>query len=713
MWIMVSILNTDELNLSYLKNLWDEPASHAYGTDDVALLLYRSNLLGSDLRITNFAGGNTSCKQQEVDPLTGERVEILWVKGSGGDIGTLKKAGLASLYMDKLRALKKLYKGIQFEDEMVPLLKHCVFNLNTTAPSIDTPLHAFIPYRHIDHLHPDSIIAIAASKEGRAITQDIFNEMVAWIDWQRPGFDLGLKLEETLHNNPGIRGIVLGGHGLINWGTTSYECYCNSLDLIDTATKFLEGEYGKRKPVFGGIRIKELAQNERHKKAAAVMPLVRGLCSGQNRMIGHFTDDERVLEFVNSKDLEALAARGTSCPDHFLRTKIRPLILPVDAGSDLGQTSSIKEQIENEFVSYREYYRSYYDRCKGADSPPMRDPNPVIILWPHVGMFTFAKDKQTARVASEFYINAINVMKGAEAVSEYIGLSEQEAFNIEYWALEEAKLKRMPPEKPLSRKIAIITGGGGGIGSSIAEKFLEEGACVVVTDNREERVQEVYDALSKRFKKDVVRACVMDVTSDQSVMDAYTRTVLAFGGVDIVVHSAGLAISKPIADTTSEEWDLLYNVMVRGQFLLAREGSKIMQTQQMGGDIVNIVSKNALVSGPKNIAYGSAKAAQLHMSRLMAAELGSHKIRVNVVNPDAVIRGSKIWHDGWAEARAKAYGISLDELPAYYAKRTVLNEEVLPDDIAQAVFTFVSGQLKKSTGNLLNVDAGITESFPR
>jgi rhamnulose-1-phosphate aldolase/alcohol dehydrogenase len=701
------------LSLSYLKNEWSNETAGLPGADDVALLVYRSNLLGSDLRITNYAGGNTSCKNKETDPLTGEPIEVLWVKGSGGDLGTMTKKGLASLYLDKLHALKHLYKGIAYEDEMVPLLAHCNYNLNSTAPSIDTPLHAFIPFKHIDHLHPDAIIAIAAAKAGKEITREIFQGEVAWVDWQRPGFDLGLKLETTIRDHPGIRGIILGGHGLINWGNTSYECYCNSLQLIDTATQYLEQHYGKREPIFGGKATQSVPGEERTLKAAAIMPVLRGFCSSQNRMIGHFTDDERVLEFVNSKDLGVLAARGTSCPDHFLRTKIRPLVLTLDAESDRALTPEKRTDIEEAFTAYRSYYRDYYERCKDNESPAMRDPNPVIILWPGVGMFTFAKDKQTARVASEFYINAINVMKGAEAVSEYSGLSEQEAFNIEYWALEEAKLKRMPKEKPLSRKIALITGSGGGIGSSIAKKFLEEGACVILTDQSPERVQDVYEEFSKLFNKDVVKYAVTDVTDEESIKNAFLKTIIAFGGVDILVHSAGLAISKPLTETSIEDWNLLHNVMVRGQFLLAREGTGIFLKQNLGGDIVNIVSKNALVSGPKNVAYGTAKAAQLHMSRLLAAELGSSKIRVNIVNPDAVIRGSKIWDDGWAEARAKAYGISVDELPAYYAKRTVLNEEVLPEDIAEAVFIFVSGQLKKSTGNLLNVDGGITESFPR
>jgi rhamnulose-1-phosphate aldolase/alcohol dehydrogenase len=710
---MTTITGMPNPKLSFLENKWQDEIAGRMDGDDVELLIYRSNLLGSDLRITNYAGGNTSCKNKETDPLTGSAVEILWVKGSGGDLGTMKRRGLASLYLDKLHALKKLYKGMEYEDEMVPLLAHCNYNLNTTAPSIDTPLHAFIPYNHIDHLHPDAIIAIAASKDGERITREIFKGEVAWVDWQRPGFDLGLKLENAIRENPGIRGIVMGGHGLINWGSTSFECYCNSLELIDIATRYLEQHYGKRQPVFGGGKIASLPREIRIPSAAAVMPVLRGLCSSQNRMVGHFTDDERVLEFINSADLEKLAARGTSCPDHFLRTKIRPLVLSPEVTGTIPLTVEGKTQIENAFTSYREEYKNYYERCKNAGSPPMRDPNPVIVLLPGIGMFTFAKDKQTARVASEFYINAINVMKGAEAVSDYLGLSEAEAFNIEYWALEEAKLRRMPKEKSLSRKIAIITGSGGGIGRSIAKKLLEEGACVVLTDLYPERLSEAYEELSQIFGNDVVQYAVTDVTDESSVQEAFVKAILSFGGIDILIHSAGLAISKPLTDTTLADWNLLQNVMVRGQFILAREGVKILMQQDLGGDIVNIVSKNALVSGPKNVAYGTAKAAQLHMSRLLAAELGSRKIRVNVVNPDAVIRGSKIWDDGWAEARAKAYGISVDDLPAYYAKRTVLNEEVLPEDIAEAVFAFVSGRLNKSTGNLLNVDGGITESFPR
>ncbi len=699
--------------LRYLRNLWDDAQARTYGSDDVAHLLYRSNLLGSDLRITNFAGGNTSCKQQETDPLTGLPATILWVKGSGGDIGTLRKSGLASLYLEKLEALKKLYKGIALEDEMVPLLGHCIYNLNPTAPSIDTPLHAFIPFKHIDHLHPDSIIAIAAAKDGRKITEQLFEGSIGWVDWQRPGFDLGLKLETAIQENPGIRGIVLGGHGLINWGDDAYGCYLNSLELIDRATAYLEENYGKRKPVFGGVDTQSLNTESRHRNALAMMPILRGLCSAQRPVIGHFTDDECVLEFIGSRDLRQLADKGTSCPDHFLRTKIRPLVLRIPPDTPAEENSAALSMLEEQFAAYRSYYESYYNRCKNDASPAMRDPNPVIILWPGIGMFTFAKDKQTARVASEFYINAINVMKGAEAVSEYTGLSEQEAFNIEYWALEEAKLQRMPKEKPLSRKIALITGGGGGIGSSIARKFLAEGACVVITDNLQERVASSETMLRKDYPRDNIYATELNVAEESSVRRAFDNTILAFGGVDILVHCAGLAISKPLLRTEAEDWDMLYNVMVKGQFFTARRAASIMLDQKMGGDIINIVSKNALVSGPNNVAYGSAKAAQLHMSRLMAAELGKYKIRVNSVNPDAVIRGSKIWDDGWAAARAKTYGIAVEDLPAFYAKRTLMNEEVLTEDIAHAVFAFVGGGLPKSTGNILNVDAGIPEAFPR
>ena len=703
----------DTTTFKYVSYLWDEEVARSYGDDEVALLIYRSNLLGADLRLTNYAGGNTSCKVYQKDPLTGKEVEVMWVKGSGGDLGTLKKSGLAALYVDKLNSLKSIYRGLEHEDEMVALFNHCIYDLDSKAPSIDTPLHGFLPFKHIDHLHPDAIIAIAAAKDGEQITKELFGGKLAWVPWQKPGFDLGLILEKTLKENPGITGLILGSHGLFTWGDTAYESYVNTLETIERASEYLNENYGKKRPVFGGAKIAALPQNQRLDKASALMPLLRGLCSSQNRMIGHFTDDARVLEYINSKDLDKLAPMGTSCPDHFLRTKIRPLVLELTPDADLSDTAALKAQLAKQFEAYRADYTAYYERCKHANSPAVRDTNPVIIIYPGVGMFSFAKDKQTARVSSEFYINAINVMKGAEAISDYQGLPEQEAFNIEYWLLEEAKLQRMPKEKPLSRKIALVTGGSGGIGKAIADKLAQEGACVVLTDMNESALAEAKAEFDHKFTKDNNTTALLNVTDPNAIVQAYKVANLAFGGVDIVINCAGLSISKSIQDTTEADYDILQDVLVKGQFLVSKEGIAVMRKQEKGGDIVNIVSKNALVSGPNNVAYGTAKAAQLHMSRLMAAELGPDKIRVNVVNPDAVIRGSKIWESGWAAGRAKAYGISIEELPAYYAKRTVLNEEILAEDIANAVFLCVGGLLNKSTGNVINVDGGVPAAFVR
>ena len=698
-----------EKTFQHLDYRWDKQKEESLKGDEVALLLYRSNVLGADLRITNYGGGNTSCKTMEKDPLTGQEVEVMWIKGSGGDIGTLKRNGLAGLYVDKLRSLGNIYRGLEYEDEMVALFNHCIFDLNSRAPSIDTPLHAFLPFKHIDHLHPDAAIAIAASKDGEHITKELFKGKIAWIPWQRPGFDLGLQLEKCLNENPGIRGIILGGHGLFTWGDTSYACYLNSLEVIDTASKYLSEHYGKNRPVFGGLKVESLAADKRATQAAQLAPVLRGLASGYARMVGHFTDDERVLEFIGSQDLEKLASMGTSCPDHFLRTKIRPLVLDITPDEDLSDIGKISQYLEKAFEDYRSYYKKYYEDHKRDNSPAIRDPNPVIILWPGVGMFSFAKNKQTARVASEFYINAINVMKGAEAVSEYVSLPLQEAFDIEYWLLEEAKLQRMPKEQPLSRKIALITGGGGGIGKAIGDKLAEEGACVFYTDVEEDRLK-----LSIEDKSgDVAAYCKLDVTDDKAIGKAFEKACLTFGGVDIIINCAGLAISKPVEQTTGEDWNLLQDVIVKGQFEVSRQGIEILRAQGLGGDIVNIASKNALVSGPNNVGYGTAKAAQTHMSRLLAAELGKDKIRVNVVNPDAVIEGSKIWEGKWAEGRAKAYGITLEELPAFYAKRTLLNEVISTEDIANGVFAFVSGLLSKSTGNILNVDGGVAAAFVR
>jgi rhamnulose-1-phosphate aldolase/alcohol dehydrogenase len=696
----------------HVSYLWDEVMAATMEGDEVALLIYRSNLLGADLRLTNYGGGNTSCKTFAKDPLTAKETEVMWVKGSGGDLGTLKKSGLAALYVERLRALKNIYRGIQYEDEMVELFDHCIYDLNSKAPSIDTPLHGFLPFNHIDHLHPDAAIAIAASKDGKQITQDLFKGSIGWVEWQRPGFDLGLKMKQCLDENPGIRGIMLGSHGLFTWGDTAYESYVNTLEVIESCASYIE-EASKRKKVFGGEKMQSLPRQERMKQASSLAPVLRGLCSSNNKMIGHFTDDERVLEFINSKDLDRLAVMGTSCPDHFLRTKISPLVLKLAPTENVNDTSEIQQKLAGQFESYRKMYADYYKNCKHDNSPAMRDPNPVVILYPGIGMFTFSKDKQTARVAAEFYINAINVMRGAEAISSYTSLPRQEAFDIEYWLLEEAKLQRMPKAKPLSGKVALITGSAGGIGKAIAKKFADEGACVVINDNDIGRLENAREEFNSKYGKDVFTTTVLDVTKKEVIKEAFDAAALYFGGVDIIINNAGLSISKPIETHEEKEWDLLYDVLVKGQFMVTQEGVEVMRKQEMGGDILNIVSKNALVSGPDNAGYGSAKAAQLHLSRLNAAELGKDKIRVNVVNPDAVISDSKIWAGGWAEGRAKAYGITVEELPAFYAKRTLLNEIIYPDDIANACFLFVSGLLNKSTGNILNVDGGLTGAFAR
>ena len=693
--------------------LWDDKRAGALAGDEVALLVYRSNLLGADLRLTNYGGGNTSCKATGKDPLTGKDTEVMWVKGSGGDLGTMTKGGLAALYVERLRNLKSVYRGLDHEDEMVELFNHCIFDLGSKAPSIDTPLHGFLPFKHIDHLHPDASIAIAASKHGKRITEELFGGTIGWLGWQRPGFDLALKLRRHVDENPGIRGIILASHGLFTWGETSYDCYVNTLQVIEKSAEYLDGEIKKRRAVFGGAVTRSLPKEERAKKAASLAPVLRGYCSSYTRMVGHFTDEERVLEFVNSKDLGRLAKMGTSCPDHFLRTKISPLVLDLKAGDDTSDTDAVKAKIGPQFEAYRKMYSDYYNSCKHPDSPAMRDANPVVILFPGVGMFTFAKDKQTARVAAEFYVNAINVMKGAEAISEYVALPRQEAFNIEYWLLEEAKLARRPKPKALSGRVALVTGSAGGIGKAIAKKFADESACVVICDNDESRLEGAKAEFQKKYGKDVFIGTKLDVMKGADIQKAFDEASLAFGGVDIVVNCAGLSISKPLEEHTEKDWDLQYDVMVKGQFLVTQKGLEVMRKQNFGGDVLNIVSKNALVSGPNNAAYGSAKAAQLHLSRLNAAEFGKDKIRVNVVNPDAVITDSKIWSGAWAEGRAKAYGVKVEELPGFYAKRTLLNEIINPEDIANACFAFVGGLLDKSTGNVLNVDGGVAAAFLR
>lgn len=695
-------------SFNYVDYLWDDKKAEALGGDQVALFLYRSNILGADLRITNFGGGNTSCKTIEKDPLTNEKVEVMWVKGSGGDIGTLTRSGIAGLYTERLRDLKKVYRGIEHEDEMVGLFNHCIYDLDSKAPSIDTPLHGLLPFKHIDHLHPDALIAVAAAADSKEITKNIWGDTMGWVPWQKPGFDLGLKLEECLAQNPGIRGIVLGSHGLFTWGDTSYECYMNSLEVIEMASDYIEKKIKSNGSVFGGQKISSLPKEQRLTQASLLSPILRGLCSSDNQMIGHFSDSDVVLECINSNDLERLAPMGTSCPDHFLRTKIAPLILKLSPNENLEDADAIIERLSLSFESYKKDYEKYYNDHKHPNSPAIRDSSPVIILFPGVGMFSYAKNKQTARVASEFYINAINVMRGSEAISSYTSLPRQEAFDIEYWLLEEAKLQRMPKEKPLSRKVALVTGSGGGIGRAIADKLIAEGANVVFTDISDDFLKEA----TVQYSTDQAIACNCDVTSKASIDRAMQKACLQFGGVDIIVHSAGLAISKSVADTTEKDWDLLQNVLVKGQFLLAQSAMAVFRKQKLGGNIVNIASKNGLVAGPNNVGYGSAKAAQLHMSRLLASEFATDDVRVNTVNPDGVIVGSKIWEGKWAEGRAKAYGITVEELPAFYAKRNLLNKIITPDDIANGVFAFLT-ILDKSTGNIINIDGGMANAFVR
>ena len=698
----------DKNKFNHVNYLWDKKKAEALGDDQVALFLYRSNILGADLRITNFGGGNTSCKTIEKDPITNEKVEVMWIKGSGGDIGTLKRNGIAGLYNQRLHDLKKVYRGLDYEDEMVELINHCIYDLDSRAPSIDTPLHGLLPFKHIDHLHPDALIAIAAAEDSKKITKEIWGDTMGWVPWQRPGFDLGLQLETCLNENPGIRGIVLGSHGVFTWGDTSYESYINSLEVIEVASQYIEDKITDRGAIFGGQKITSLEKTKRLSQASILAPILRGLCSSEQNMIGHFTDDTKVLEFINSNDLNRLAPMGTSCPDHFLRTKIKPLILALNPEEDLTDTSAVLEKITPSFDQYRIDYQEYYDFCKHSDSPAIRDANPVVILYPGIGMFTFAKNKQTARVASEFYINAVNVMRGAEAISKYTSLPRQEAFDIEYWLLEEAKLQRQPKEKPLSRKVALITGSGGGIGRAIADKLISEGATVVFTDISEDYLKEA----TAQYSPDQAISCQCDVTSAESIQAAIQKASLQFGGLDIVVHSAGLAFSKPVEDTSEADWDLLQDVLVKGQFLLSRAAANLMRKQNLEGNIINIVSKNGLVSGPNNIGYGTAKAAQMHMSRLLATELAPDQIRVNTVNPDGVIIGSKIWEGDWAEGRAKAYGITVAELPEFYAKRNILNKIIRPEDIANGVFAFLA-VLDKSTGNIINVDGGVPNAFVR
>ena len=672
-----------------------------------AELVARSNRLGADPRNTNYAGGNTSAKGSATDPVTQQPVDLLWVKGSGGDLGTLTTAGLAVLRLDRLTALVDVYPGVDREDEMVAAFDYCLHGKGGAAPSIDTAMHGLVDAPHVDHLHPDSGIALATAADGEKLTAECFGDRVVWVPWRRPGFQLGLDIAQVKRDNPQAIGVILGGHGITAWGDTSQECEANSLDIIRTAERFLadRGEAEPFGPVVPGFEA--LPEEERRRRAAALAPVIRGLASTDNPQVGHYTDDDVVLEFTARERLAELAAVGTSCPDHFLRTKVRPLVLDLPPSVPLEDAVIRLRELH---LQYREDYAAYYDRHALPDSPPMRGADPAIVLVPGVGMFSFGKDKQTARVAGEFYVNAINVMRGAESVSTYAPIDESEKFRIEYWALEEAKLQRMPKPKPLATRVAFVTGGGSGIGKAIAHRLAAEGACVVVADLDTAAADAVAKEIGGTDKAIAVSA---DVSQEGAVAAAFEQAVLAFGGVDLVVNNAGLSISKPLLETTEKDWDLQHNVMAKGSFLVSRAAAKILIDQGIGGDIVYISSKNAVFAGPNNVAYGAAKADQAHQVRLLAAELGEHGIRVNGVNPDGVVRGSGIFAKGWGAQRAAVYGVPESELGAFYAQRTILKREVLPEHVAAAVFTLAAGDLSHTTGLHIPVDAGVAAAFLR
>jgi len=696
------------LETQLLDNRWDDQIVD--GMNESELLLYRSNILGSDKRVTNYGGGNTSAKVMETDPLTGMEVEVLWVKGSGGDIGSIKMDGFATLYLDKLQSLKALYRGVEFEDEMVGYLPHCTFRLNPRAASIDTPLHAYVPRKHVDHVHADAIIAIAASKNSKELTQEIFGSRIGWLAWKKPGYELGLWLEDFCVKNPDADGVVLESHGLFTWGDTARECYDQTIDVINVATKWL-AKRSEDVVTFGGAIHECLPSAARREVAARLMPAIRGFVSGNQHMVGHFNDSDAVLEFVNARNMEPLAALGTSCPDHFLRTKIRPLVVPFDPAQ--GNIDDVLAGLPDQIDAYRKDYAAYYDRCKHDDSPAMRDPNAVVYLVPGVGMITFAKDKATARISGEFYVNAINVMRGASAVSEYQGLPEQEAFDIEYWLLEEAKLQRMPAPKSLAGRVALVTGGAGGIGAATAARYLAEGACVVLADIAEDALASMQENLSNRYGKDVVRSVVMNVTSEDAVAAAFADASVEFGGIDILVSNAGIASSAPIEETSLALWNKNMDILSTGYFLVSREAFKLMRVQDMGGSVVFVASKNGLAASPNAAAYCTAKASEIHLARCLALEGAEAGIRVNVVNPDAVLRGSKIWEGDWLEQRAGTYGTDKDGLEEMYRQRSMLKRSVLPEDIAEACYFFAADTSSKSTGNIINVDAGNVQAFTR
>jgi rhamnulose-1-phosphate aldolase/alcohol dehydrogenase len=670
-------------------------------------LIARSNRLGADARNTNYAGGNTSAKGAEIDPVTAQPVEVMWVKGSGGDLGTLTEAGLAVLRLDRLRSLVDTYPGVDREDEMVAAFDFCLHGRGGAAPSIDTAMHGLVECDHVDHLHPDSGIALATAAEGEVLTRECFGDTVVWVPWRRPGFQLGLDIAAVQRDNPQAIGCILGGHGITAWGRTSEECEARSLQIMRTAEQFL-ADRSKAEP-FGAVRpgYEALSTEERHTKAAALAPAIRGIASRDLPMVGHFTDSDVVLDFTSREKLLPLAKLGTSCPDHFLRTKVQPLVVDLPSGTPVGEVLAALPALSD---AYRAEYAAYYARHAEPDSPAMRGADPLVVLVPGVGMFSFGKDKQTARVAGEFYVNAINVMRGAEGVSTYAPIDEREKFRIEYWALEEAKLQRMPKPKPLATRVALVTGGGSGIGKAIALRLAAEGACVVVTD----RDAAAADAVAKEIGgPDRAIAVDLDVTSESAVQAAFAAAALAFGGVDLVVNNAGLSLSRSLLETTVDDWDLQHDVMARGSFLVSREAARTMVAQGLGGDIVYISSKNSVFAGPNNVAYGATKADQAHQVRLLAAELGEHGIRVNGVNPDGVVRGSGIFAGGWGANRAAVYGVPEEELGAFYAQRTILKREVLPEHIAAAVFALTGGDLSLTTGLHVPVDGGVAAAFLR
>ena len=691
-----------------LANLWNDAT--AAPMTEPERLVYRSNLLGSDKRVTNYGGGNTSSKIMQKDPLTGQTVEVLWVKGSGGDNASIKLDGFATLYMDKLQALKGLYRGVEFEDEMVGYLPHATFNLNPRASSIDTPLHAYVNRPYVDHMHPDAIIAIAASKNSKELTKQIFGDTIGWLPWKKPGFELGLWLGKFCEENPNAKGLILESHGLFTWGDTPKECYETTIAVINQAIEWFE-QQTEGKTIFGGQAVTSLDADARRAIAAKLMPKIRGLISEDSHKLGHFDDSAAVLEFVNSNNLRPLAALGTSCPDHFLRTKIRPLVIEFDPANP--DVDAVIARIPEDIAAYRVDYQAYYDRCKHDNSPAVRDPNAVVYLMPGVGMFTFAKDKATARISGEFYVNAINVMRGASTVSEYQGLPEQEAFDIEYWLLEEAKLSRMPKPKSLAGKIALVTGGAGGIGKATAVRLLREGACVVLADIDETALGNANDELSKVFGADFVRPVIINVTKEDAVISGFAHAVVEFGGLDILVSNAGLASSAPIEDTTLELWNKNMDILSTGYFLVSREAFRLFRKQKIGGNVVFVASKNGLAASPNASAYCTAKAAEIHLARCLALEGAGEQIRVNVVNPDAVLRGSKIWAGEWLEQRASTYKTDKDGLEEMYRERSMLKRSVFPEDIAEAIYFFASDASAKSTGNIINVDAGNAQSFTR